>query len=241
MKFQQASISGIKVCPPKMKCDIPYNPPPDVECLSPYSHFYGIIAPPGGGKTSLMTNLITRKDMYRKRFNNIFTFCPNNSRASIPGLFKKLDPNKCFEALDSQSINHVVEQLKRESTDGKFSLIILDDMMAFLKDKEVSKALNYITANRRHLKTAIWVLSQSYKSIPLTTRKQLSHMFYFKPRSRAEMKAISDEVLFLEPKDTGALFDYVFDDPDDKHRFLLVNMNDGKFYKNFDELVMVEN
>jgi len=68
----------------------------------------------------------------------------------------------------------------------------------------------------------------------------MSHMFYFKPRSRAEMSAISDEVLFLDKKDTNALFDFVFDDPDDKHRFLMVNMNEGKFYKNFDEIMMVE-
>lgn len=240
MKFEQASKSGVKVCPPKMKCDVPYNPPPDVECLSPYSHFYGIVAPPGGGKTSLMTNLITRKDMYRKRFHNIWIWCPSNSRASLPGLFKKLDPNKTFEQMDAQSLNHVIEELKRESADGRFSLCIFDDQLAFLKDKENAKALNYITSNRRHLKTACWILSQSYRGIPLTTRKQMSHMFYFKPRSRAEMSAISDEVLFLDKKDTNALFDFVFDDPDDKHRFLMVNMNDGKFYKNFDEIVMIE-
>ena len=239
MKFEEVTNNKVKIVPPKMKCDRPFDPPPEVEALPCSSHFFGIIAPPGSGKTSLMTNLITRKDMYRKRFHNIWCFTPPNSSASIPGLYNKLDEAKIYDQLDASSIAIVIDRLKEEAKEGRRSLIILDDQMVFLKDKEVAKGLNFITANRRHLGASLWCLSQSFKSISATTRKQMSHIFYFKPRSRMELSAVSEEVLFLDKKQTVELFDFVFDEGD-KHAFLLVNMNDGKLYKGFNEIIIVE-
>ena len=239
MKFEEISNNKVKIVPPKMKCDKPFDPPPDIDALPCSSHFFGIIAPPGSGKTSLMTNLITRKDMYRKRFHNIWCFTPPNSRASLPGLYKKLDSAKIYDQLDASNISIVIDRLKEESSEGRRSLIILDDQMVFLKDKEIAKGLNFITANRRHLGCSLWILSQSLKSINATTRKQMSHMFYFKPRSRMEMSAVADEVLFLDKKQTADLFDFVFDEGD-KHAFLLVDMNNGKLFKGFNEIIIVE-
>lgn len=66
----------------------------------------------------------------------------------------------------------------------------------------------------------------------------MSHVYFFRPRSKMEMGAVAEEVLFLDRNQCTDLFDFVFDDGD-KHAFLYVDMNNGKMYKGFDEINIV--
>lgn len=238
MHFEEIHKSDVVIKPVKMKCDVKFSPPPD-EPLPDSSHFFAIIAPPGSGKSTLLQNLLVGKNAYYKRFHNIYAIVPNNSRASMPKFYKKLDPKKQFEDLDHKTLAHILERLKEDALEKKHSAILIDDQISHLKQKDVQKMLNYIAANRRHLFCSVWLCSQALRSIPATCRRQMSHMIYFRPRSRMEMAAVSEEVLFLDKKQTEALFDFVFDE-DDKHSFMMVDVNHGKFYKRFNEIIMRE-
>ena len=68
-------------------------------------------------------------------------------------------------------------------------------------------------------------------------RLGVSHSIAFKPRNKAEFKAIFEELIFLD-RDTGeALQRYVFDRP---HAFLFASAETSSLFKNFDRLLVKE-
>eukprot|EP00951_Prasinocladus_malaysianus_P018698 scaffold149921_cov15-Prasinocladus_malaysianus.AAC.2 len=62
--FSIEKRSDIKLRPPKFKCDVPIAQgilPP----LPNKSFFWGLIGPPGSGKTSLLVSLLTNPGAYK--------------------------------------------------------------------------------------------------------------------------------------------------------------------------------
>ena len=158
--------------------------------LNSYS-MTAIIGKPGSGKTSLLISMLTRKGskrVFRKVFDHILVVMPSSSRNSIKkNPFKNHDPGKLYEELDYDSITAIYAQLKANTDEGEKTLLVLDDVGAVLKDKEIGKLLRLIIFNRRHLKVHIVVLLQSYLSIPKEIRKMITNCFLFKP-SKVEME-----------------------------------------------------
>ena len=76
-------------------------------------------------------------------------------------------------------------------------------------------------------------LVQTWKSIPINCRKTASHIILFKNFNKLENIAVFEEVLFLPQDTVEQLFDYVYDE---KHNFLYIDVNNGLFFKNFNQL-----
>ena len=76
-------------------------------------------------------------------------------------------------------------------------------------------------------------LVQTWKSIPINCRKTSSHIILFKNFNKLENTAVFEEVLFLPQDSVEQLFDYVYDE---KHNFLYIDVNNGLFIKNFNQL-----
>lgn len=225
--------------PPGMNCDRPIRDSIK-DPLPRTASFLGFIGAPGSGKTSLMMSMLTNPDMYHKAFHNIFFVCPATSRASINGdPWKDHPPEKLFDELTPAVLELVHEFSKVASAEKQYTLLILDDCAAELKNKEIERILKYLVWNRRHLKLTIWIMSQSYIALPLSIRKALSHAVMFRPRNKKETQAIFDELLFLPKEQHELVVNHIFPE-DDEYGFLFLDTNKGRLHKKFNYLKIDE-
>jgi hypothetical protein len=124
--------------------------------------------------------------------------------------------------------------LHTSTANDENTLLILDDIGAVLKSKEIQKQLRLIIYNRRHLKCQIWMLLQSYISCPLEIRKLFTNLFVFKP-SKVEFENIAQEALEFDKDLALKIINTAFDKP---HQWLLINTDSQRLFKGFDELVV---
>ena len=113
------------------------------------------------------------------------------------------------------------------------SLLYLDDVAADLKNKNIQKRFKQLIWNRRHLRTSIVMLVQSYKSIPLDLRRTISHLVCFKQSNLMEWNAIGSELIALPKSAMQELYETVYQEP---HDLLFVNCTNGDLYRNFNHL-----
>ncbi len=174
-------------------------------------------------------------DIVRKVFHNIFLFQPFASAASVKNnIFDKIPDEQKFNELTEESLSGVMDIVRNE--DKKFNnCIIFDDMTAYLKHGEVEKLLKELIFNRRHYRTSVFFLVQSYISVPLQIRKLFSNLFIFKV-AKKELEIIREEILETIPKDcVGELAKVVFDKP---HEYLFINADSQRLFKKFDEIII---
>lgn len=189
----------------------------------------------GSGKTSLLFSMFKSPDIFKKVFHNIFLFQPFASASSVKNnVFDAIDEDQKFNELNEENLSGVMDLVRNE--DKKYNnCIIFDDMTAYLKHGEVEKLLKELIFNRRHYRTSVFFLVQSYISVPLQIRKLFSNLFIFKV-SKKELETIRDEILETIPKDcVGDLAKLVYDKP---HEYLFINADSQRLFKKFDEIII---
>jgi len=236
---------------PKLNLDIPgfvCDSNPLGEHLNKYemlSHlnsfsFTALIGRPGSGKTSWLVSTLTgkgEKKVFRKVFEHILLVMPSSSRNSMKkNPFKKHPTEKMFEELDLATAETIYERLREASEQKEKTLLVLDDVGASLKNKEIQKSLRRIIYNRRHLKCHIVMMVQSYISIPKEIRKLITNCILFKP-SKVEMCNFTEE-LFERKKDMAvAIMQFAYRK---RHDYIFLNVEGQKMYRNFDEIIIHE-
>lgn len=233
MKIQKNKAPKLKHC--KMNCDSGLHPKLDNYELSKFMNCHStnlFIGKPGSGKTSLVVSLFKSKDIFNKVFHNIYLFQPSQSRASMSDDIFESIPNK-YDELSYENLEEVMNQIKEE--DPKYcNCIIFDDMGAYLKDKSIKKLLKELIYNRRHLRTSVFFLCQTYMSVEPDIRKLFSNLFIFRV-SKMELEKIFDE-LVEESKDAVLpISKLVFRE---QYNFLFINTDSGRLFKNFDEIIL---
>jgi hypothetical protein len=121
--------------------------------------------------------------------------------------------------------------IKNEKTEYN-NCILIDDMTAYLKDKDVLKLFKELIWNRRHLRTSIYFLTQSWYSIPKELRRVFSSLFIFKT-SIEEFQNIADELFEIKKDIIPDLRKFVYDKP---YEFLFVNIDTQRYFKGWDEI-----
>ena len=221
--------SDLNFKPPDFLCDkcihTQITPP-----LPSTAHAMLICGAPGSGKTSMMVSLLQEKQAYKKAFDQVFVVMPPSSARSLKkNIFE--DHDKMFDDLDVSTLDTILDQT-RESTKEKLnSLVIIDDFGAALKDNEIQRQLKELIWNRRHLRTSIWILVQSYISVPLQLRKAVSHIIAYKPRNKIEFHKIFEELVQLPREIAHSLSRFIFDV---KYNFMFLDCTSGEIYKKFD-------
>jgi len=234
---------------PKLNLDVPQfvcDNNPLGEHLNEYemlSHlnsfsFTALIGRPGSGKTSWLISCLTgtgKKKVFRKVFENVLLVMPSSSRNSLKkNPFKKHDPAKMYEELDLPTAEAIYGRLLASSEEKEKTLLVLDDVGASLKNKEIQKLLRRIIYNRRHLKCHIVMMVQSYISIPKEIRKLITNCILFKP-SKVEMVNFTEE-LFERKKDMAIqIMQFAYRQ---KHDYIFLNVENQKMYRNFDQIIV---
>lgn len=227
----------LHIIPPKLLCDTLLSdsiPAP----LPDKTHFMAIIGAPGQGKTSTMVSLLTSigsNRAYRGVFENVYFFMPPNSRASLANkLFENHNPEKLYDELTPETLQDCYDKIKHEASEGYNSLIILDDVGSALKRSENERLLKNIVWNRRHLRTSVWSIQQTFTSMPLSIRKSIDHLILYSCKNKKEYYSVFDELIH-ESKDTAdEITKYIYTN---KHNFMFIDSS-GNIYKNFNKLVI---
>jgi len=217
-----------------------------IEHIPRRNGFIWLISGAGGsGKSSMMLNFF-KTNLYKKKFDNIFYFCPLVSFKSVDNHPFK-DHNTLYHELNSENLTELYKTLKsikegddEESDDGeqKYNLVVIDDYAdAYKSSKEIQKILSTMLIKARHLNTAFIFTVQSFFYFPKLLRKQLTNCSIFKPKSVAEWNSLADELLNMKKDDAKKLYDYVFDAP---YTHLDIDTTNGLFYKNFNLLKLNE-
>jgi AAA15 family ATPase/GTPase len=193
-----------------------------------------LIGAPGSGKSSLIGSFFSSKELLKHTYHNLFLFCPPNSIASMADNIYESIPNQ-YDELTYENLKDTIDKIKEE--DGRYcNAIILDDQGAYLKNKETKKLLKELVMNRRHLRTSIFFLTQTYLSVDREIRKLFSNLFVFKV-SKKELELIFDEQV-EEAKDLILpISKLVFNK---KYNFLFINTDTGRLFRNFDEIIIPE-
>jgi hypothetical protein len=201
----------------------------------------------GSGKTSMMLNFF-RTNLYRKKFSNIFYFCPQVSFMSVqkhpfenhPTLYHELNVEnltelyKTLKSIKEGDDEHEDEDEDEDKKKIEYNLVIIDDFAdTYKSDKAIQKILSTMMIKARHLNTAFIFTLQSYHYFPKILRKQLTNITIFKPKNIEEWNSIADELLNMKKNDAKKVYDYVFDAP---YQHLDIDTTDGKIYKNFNLL-----
>jgi hypothetical protein len=189
-----------------------------------------LIGKMGSGKTNLLYSFFKSKKLMNKVYDKIILFQPSSSRASMKDkLFDQLPDEQKFDEISLENL-----ELAEEEFDEGNNCIIFDDMGAYLKDNQIRKKLKEMIMNRRHKHLTIYFLCQTWYSIEKDIRKLFSNIFVFKV-GKKELENIFEEVI-ERPKDLVIpISKLVYDKP---YQFLFVNIDSGRLFKNFDEILI---
>ena len=230
---------SLKPC--EMVCDKPLHKKLDKYELTKFMNAHTtnlLIGKPRSGKTSLLFSLFENKDILKKVYHRIYIFQPPQSRQSMKNkLFDKLPSDQLFEELNFENLDLVLDEIK--ASDDLNIAIIFDDVTASLKNFDTLNLLKQLIFNRRHLRTSVFFLVQTWFSVPKDIRKLFSNIFVFRV-NKNELKTIFEETIedpeltSLAPNISKLIYDKPFN-------FMFINTDTQRIFKNFDELIFSHN
>jgi hypothetical protein len=109
-------------------------------------------------------------------------------------------------------------------------------MTAYLKNNDTKKLLKELIYNRRHLKTSIFFLCQTYLSIQKDIRKLFNNLIIFNV-SPNEYNLIMEENIQIDKLLLEPIKKFIFNEP---YNFKFLNTNSNRIFKNWDEIIYDE-
>jgi hypothetical protein len=145
-----------------------------------------------------------------------------------------------FDELNEETVEEVYDLIvaNRDAGDEEdeeyYSLLLLDDCQAALRNKAVERRIRGILANYRHLNCVVLCCVQNYMSVSKQCRDLFRCLFQFATPSRLERQRIHDEWAgALDKNQFSELVNFVWDK---KHNFLFVDRQSDTFHKNLNRL-----
>lgn len=192
----------------------------------------------GKGKSSTAVSLL--KNVFKKCFHTIYVIIPEGSRMSIENdyLGKNIPPDQLFSEISVDILEDIYERMKDDAKEGYKSLLLVDDMGAFMKDKTIQKSLAKIITKIRHLRTSVWLLQQNLKQLPKILRELVSNILFF-DLGKSQLQFLFDEIVPLSKENFERVCEYLFGGENDIHSYGVINTRTRKIYKGIDKEIIV--
>jgi DNA replication protein DnaC len=195
--------------------------------------FNVILGKMGQGKTSLVTNLI--KTVFKKCFHHIIVFIPTTSRESIENDIygKQLPVEDLYDDLTEETLAEVMDKLEENSSNGEFTLLLIDDFQAALKNPNIINILQKIVTRMRHLRTSIFILQQNFQKLSKFLRELVTNVITFNV-GKSQLDKLFDEIVQLDKNKYQSLIDLAFQNKND---WIAINVNGSRnIYRMFDKI-----
>jgi hypothetical protein len=199
----------------------------------------------GSGKTCLMANILTNKDLYGKFFHCILVFSPTANLTDDTYKCLKLPKENFIEDMKPGMLDKIIQARKERIEEkgiewvakNERMLIIMDDIIAnrdFLEGPDALKMFSLL----RHYLCSVIVMIQSYTKLPRSLRLNCNAVMVF-PALRSEIEKIKDEITPAEytKKEFEEVLKYCMDD---QHSFFYINRHakpGERIRKNLDEVI----
>jgi DNA replication protein DnaC len=195
--------------------------------------FNVILGKMGQGKTSLVTNLI--KTVFKRCFHHIIVFIPTTSRESIENDIygKQLPESDLYDDLTEETLAEVMDKLEENSSNGEFTLLLIDDFQAALKNPNIINILQKIVTRMRHLRTSIFILQQNFQKLSKFLRELVTNVITFNV-GKSQLDKLFDEIVQLDKNKYQSLIDLAFQNKND---WIAINVNGSRnIYRMFDKI-----
>ena len=202
----------------------------------------------GSGKTNLLLNMLTRKDMLKDYYHYILVFSPTAGKYDDSYKALNIPEENFIEEFNAETFENIIKARKDliEEKGIKWVsqkcrvAIILDDVIANRDFLQSSTALKLFSLLRHYL-CSIYIMIQSYTKLPRALRLNCNATYIF-PASQSEVEVLKDEVTpaGLSKKQFEKVIDYATAEP---YNFLSINNHakpKERFRKNLDEIINLE-
>jgi hypothetical protein len=206
-----------------------------------------ILSKKGGGKSTLIRNLLERKESpWYKHFDRIYMISPTAAKDDkMKDLVDDIGPDQHWEVLNEQTLQevlnaietHIEEFQKKKKNKGKKpnSLLILDDCLHDMVQKKQIRLMSKLATTNRHIGlTNLYSLQKWNAFLPTVIRSNLDCIAFFRTDNKKELNSFVDEM----PSDEEALMEMYKFATAEPYSFLFCNFYGVKprFFKRFDEI-----
>jgi hypothetical protein len=231
------NIHPLEILPPKKsnkKIEFPQIPSP----LQQPPFTLEIIAPTKSGKSVIILNILKNVLLGYSDgvFDEIYYISPTLELDETLKIINedetiiKITDDEELENLDDILKDIMKSQKEKNEDDRKHVLIVLDDMIDYLKK---SKVLGNLTTKNRHLRVSIILVSQVFNSIPVKARKNGTSYIFSNIYNQKDLNDINEEIGSNFPD----FMDYYKEATKEKYNFLFVDVRSMSLWHNFKSLL----
>ena len=149
------------------------------------------VARTGVGKTHLALSLLENE--YRNHFDFIVIMCPTlryNSTYKSQGWVWN-DPD-VIPIEPGNRLYYLIEKISNLLAGSK-TLFLIDDIIANEALDKCRQPLLELVISGRHRAHSLWLLTQSYTTVPNNIRRQAKMLYVWYPKNRTDLNTIHEE------------------------------------------------
>jgi len=239
--MESKKVSDVNVAPlktvKKNKREVVLDILPDAKSDRPF--WMLISAKVASGKTTLISNLLGKKEMYHKIFDKVY-FCSSNISggeihdSSYDGV--RFHKSRMYDDFNEQIFEAITADITQDPDfkDNAYLLVVDDLGTSF---ERPSKVLLKKMLQHRHYRLSMIIVGHAIRLFNPKIRQNASHLVAFYTDNKHERESLN-EITNLDQKVFDELFDFATADP---YCFLYINLLTPrriKAYKNFTEEIL---